>query len=169
MQEIISILKTLAESNTVNFIIMAIILGVIIKKMNTTSMLEKSSDTIRNNIEKSERSKRKSHETLAESQKQMDRLPQDIAALESTSESKIKAFEDKIKSNTKKTISDINQSINRAMEIEEKKISNLITEKTSKDSITSAKNKIIDILNQNPDLHNQFIQQSLDELDKVQI
>jgi len=169
MQDIISILKSLAESNTVNFVIMVILLGVIIQKMHLGSMFEKSSNAIHDNIEKSERSKRKSLETLASSQKQMERLPEDIAALEQTSESKIKAFEDKIKSNTQKTIFDLNQSINRVMEIEEKKISNFITEKASQDSINLAKNKIIDILNQNPDLHNQFIQQSLDELDKVKI
>ena len=55
------------------------------------------------------------------------------------------------------------------MEIEEKKISNLVTKKTSKESIDLAKNKLIDLLKKEPELHNQFIQQSLDELDKVKI
>ena len=99
----------------------------------------------------------------------MENLPEEIASLEKTSRNKIQAFEDKIKRNTEQTISDINKSIKRVMDIEEKKVSNIITQKTSKDSIELAKNKIIDILNKNPDLHNQFIQQSLDELDKVNI
>lgn len=169
MQEIISILKMLVESNTVNFIIMVILLYVILKKVHIGTAFEKMIDSIKNNIEKSEHTKRKSLETLENSKNKMEKLPEDLAALEKTSGDKIKAFEDKITSNTKKTISDLNSSISRVMEIEEKKISNLITEKTSKDSVNLAKSKIIDLLNKNPELHNQFIQQSLDELDKVKI
>lgn len=169
MQEIISILKMLVESNTVNFIIMVILLYVILKKVHLGAAFEKMIDSIKNNIEKSEHTKRKSLETLENSKNKMEKLPEDLAALEKTSGDKIKAFEDKITSNTKKTISDLNSSIARVMEIEEKKISNLITEKTSKDSVNLAKSKIIDLLNKNPELHNQFIQQSLDELDKVKI
>lgn len=169
MQEIISILKLLAESNTINFIIMVALLWYIVRKIHLGAFFDGASDKIHSNIENSELSKQRSEGTLAESQKKMDKLPDDLAALEKTSESKIKAFEEKIKSNTERTIFDLGQSIKRVMEIEEKKVSNIMTEKTSRDSIALAKNKIIDILNKNPDLHNRFIQQSLEELDRVKI
>ena len=169
MQEIISILKTLAESNTINFIIMVALLWVIVKKIRLGELFENASEKIHKNIETSEQTKQKSRETLELSKKRMENLPEEIASLEKTSKNKIQAFEDKIKRNTEQTISDINKSIKRVMDIEEKKVSNIITQKTSKDSIELAKNKIIDRLNKNPDLHNQFIQQSLDELDKVNI
>ena len=169
MQEIISILKTLVQSNTVNFIIMVILLYVILKKVHIGAAFEKMVEAIRNNIEKSEQTKSKSLETLETSQAKMAKLPEDIALLEKTSSDKIKAFEDKINSNTQKTIADLNGSVKRIMEIEEKKISNLVTKKTSKESVDLAKNKLIDLLKKEPELHNQFIQQSLDELDKVKI
>ncbi len=169
MQEILSILKTLAESNTINFIIMLVILGLIVRKIHLNESFQKATDKIQNNIETSEKTKQNSQDNLAQSQKKMEELPKELATLEKTSESKIKSFEDTIKITTQKTITNINQSIQKTMAIEEKKLSNHIKERTSHESIDLAKNKIIDILKKNPNLHNQFIQQSLDELDKVKL
>lgn len=169
MQEILSILKTLAESNTINFIIMLVILGMIVRKIHLNDSFQSVADKIQNNIETSEKTKQNSQDNLVKSQKKMEELPNELAALEQTSASKIKAFEDNIAITTQKTITDLTQSIKKVMAIEEKKLSNHIKEKTSQDSIDLAKTKIIDILRKNPDLHNQFIQQSLDELDKVKL
>ncbi len=169
MQEILSILKTLAESNTINFIIMLVILGMIVRKIHLNDSFQSAADKIQNNIETSEKTKQNSQDNLVKSQKKMEELPNELAALEQTSAIKIKAFEDNIAITTQKTITDLTQSIKKVMAIEEKKLSNHIKEKTSQDSIDLAKTKIIDILRKNPDLHNQFIQQSLDELDKVKL
>lgn len=169
MHEILSILKTLATSNAINFVIMAVILGVIIKKLHLGTAFEKSVYEIKNRIEKAEQEKADSLNILHKNKTLLEKLPEDISNLEQTSESKIKAFENKIENNTQKIISELNQTIKKVISIEEKKISNLLTEKTSKNAIERAKNQITELLEKNPDLHNDFIQHSLDELDKVKI
>ena len=68
-----------------------------------------------------------------------------------------------------KAIFNIEKNIDKVVSIEEKKISNLLTEKTSLASIELAKQHIEKMLEQNPELHNKFIQNSIDELDKVKI
>ena len=99
----------------------------------------------------------------------IEKLPQDIKNLEQTSKEKVEVFKDKIDENAQKAIFNIEKNIDKVVSIEEKKISNLLTEKTSLASIELAKQHIEKMLEQNPELHNKFIQNSIDELDKVKI
>ena len=124
------------------------ILAVIVKKLNLGKGFEKSVDDIVLEIKKSDEAKEKAIELKDEAQRILDDLPQDIETIEKSSAEKTKAFKDSI---------------------EEKKISNLITEKTSKASIELARQHIQDLLNKNPELHNKYILESLDELEKVKL
>jgi len=169
MNEILSIFKELAQSNTINFVIMAVLLYIIIKNLNLGAAFEKSIDVVKNLIVKSEQEKEYGEKVLKKNRNLMDRLPQDLADMERTSESKTAAFKVQIEANTKSAIEDLGYSTDRVIAIEEKKVSNLLTQKTSLESVKRAKEQIIALLEKNPELHTDFIQQSLDELDKVTI
>ena len=99
----------------------------------------------------------------------IENLPQDIKEIEKNSAHKIDIFAKKVEQNTADTIKSLEDNIEKTIEIEEKKISNIITEETRNFSIEKAKQNIINLLNSNPELHNKFIQNSIDELDKVKI
>ncbi len=169
MQEFLSILKYLATSNTINFIIMVTLLAIIVKKMNLGASLEKSIEAVKSTISKSDEEKAGAQKKLDSAKDLIEKLPQDIKALEETSKGKVEVFRDKIDENTQKAIFNIEKNVDRVVSIEEKKISNLLTEKTSLASVELAKQHIEKMLEQNPELHNQFIQNSIDELDKVKI
>lgn len=169
MQEIISFLKYLATSNTINFIIMLIILGVIVKKMNVKSSIENSISGVEFSLKKSDEERKKSESLLLEAKAAVDKLPADIKTLEDEAVSKAEVFKNQIEESTKKAILGIEKNVERAISIEEKKLSNLLTGKTIVASVETAKNHIQKLLESNPDLHNKFIQESLDELDKVKI
>ena len=53
--------------------------------------------------------------------------------------------------------------------MEESKISNSLKTKTAAESIKNAEHNIIDILELNPQLHDKFINNSLEELERVTI
>ncbi len=169
MQEFLSILKYLATSNTINFIIMVTLLAIIVKKMNLGASLEKSIEAVKSTISKSDDEKAGAQKKLDSAKDLIEKLPQDIKDLEETSKGKVEVFKDKIDENTQKAIFNIEKNVDRVVSIEEKKISNLLTEKTSLASVELAKQHIEKMLEQNPELHNQFIQNSIDELDKVKI
>ncbi len=57
----------------------------------------------------------------------------------------------------------------RSLLIEEEKISNLMTGRTIAASVAMAQDNIRNLLKGNPDLHLKFIDESLDELDKVEL
>lgn len=162
-------LNYILHSNIINFIIMLYILYAIIKKINPGKSFETSISGIEAGIKKSDKEKAKSQKILKEAKELIDGLPQDIEALEQNSADKIKVFKEKIEENTQKTIFDIEKNVDRAISMEEKKISNLMTEKTSGYSLEIAKQHILNLLETNPELHNQFILNSLDELDKVKL
>lgn len=157
------------HSNIINFIIMLWILYAIIKKINLGKTLEQSIENVNVSIQKSDKDKHESQITLNKAKELIEKLPEDIKTLEQTSKQKVEIFTTKITENTQKTIFDLEKNIDRAVSIEEKKISNLLSEKTSKASIELAKQHILKQLEENPELHNQFIMNSLDELDKVKL
>ena len=169
MNETLNILKELATSNTINFAIMAILLGVIIKKLHLSTAFEKSIEAIKNQISNSETEKANSSKILGKNKDLIEKLPNELEEMEKTSQSKLTAFEEKIEDNTRKTIENLVLSTDRIKSIEEKKVSNLLTQSTSKEALELAKNRICELLDNNPEMHNDFIQQSIDELDKVKI
>lgn len=169
MNETLNILKELATSNTINFVIMAILLGVIIKKLHLSTAFEKSIEAIENQISNSETEKANSSKILGKNKDLIEKLPNELEEMEKTSQSKLTAFEEKIEDNTRKTIENLVLSTDRIKSIEEKKVSNLLTQSTSKEALELAKNRICELLENNPEMHNDFIQQSIDELDKVKI
>ena len=169
MSEIISFLKLLAESNTINFIIMAALLVWIVRKINLNSNFDKTIESVKESIEKSDDEKQKSEKILQAAKLLIDRLPEDVQTLEKNSGDKIEVFKAQIDEETQKTILNLGENIDRAISIEEKKISNILTEKTAAASVELAKLHIIEVLKQNPMLHNQFVNSSLDELEKVKL
>lgn len=169
MQEIVSFFKYLAMSNTINFILMIAILAVIVKKMCIKDSLDKSILAVRAAINKSDKAKQNSKKGLQDAKTLFEKLPQDVRFIEQEAESKAEVFKNKIKESTQKTIFNIEKNVDRAVSIEEKNLSNLLTGKTIIASVELAKSHIENLLMQNPDLHQKFIQESIDELKKVKL
>lgn len=167
MQEFSSILKFLATSNAINFLIMLVILGYIIKKVNLGKTFQQSVDAIEKSIETSNDEKLKAQEVFKVSKEKFDNLPCDIDELRKNSADKVEIFKSKISENAQKSIKNLEDNVEKMIVLEEKKISSLITEDTSKASVQRAKEKIIEMLREDPKLHDEFIQNSLEELDKV--
>lgn len=169
MQEVLSFFKYLATSNAINFIIMVVILAVIVKKMNLSSAMNKSISGVESSIKKSDEEKAISENKLAEAKDKIEKLPVDIKNLEDESVAKADVFKSKIEESTQKTISGIENNIDRVISIEEKKISNIMTGKTVLASVELAKDNIKNLLRTNPELHDKFFEDSLDELDRIKL
>jgi len=169
MQEIISVLKFLAESNTINFIIMLVILGWIVKKVNLGKSFDKSVSEVEVGIKRSDEEKAHSEVLFNEADALMKKLPEDVKTLEKNAAEKAEVFKQQIEENTQAAIFNLGKNVDRTLAIEEKKISNILTDKTSVASVELAKKHIINMLKYNQELHNHFIQNSLDELDKVKL
>ena len=169
MNHILSIFEYLAKTNTINFIIMAILLIVILKKINIKNTLDNSCQKIEKSIDDSEKEKKQSKKILNSSKKRLENLPSDIAEIEKFAKQKTKVFEKQLADSCQKNIENIKQNAINSISIEEKKISNEIKSKTIDKSIEEAKNNIIKKLQTDQDLHKKFIKESLEELDRIEI
>lgn len=163
------LLKKLAESNTINFIIMLGILAVIVIKMNLKASMDISISNVADIIKKSDDAKSESITKLEKSKAEIEKLPTDIENLKKEAKVKADVFKKQIENSSSEEISNIKNSVSRVMSIEEKKISNDLQKKTIEESILMAEKNIKRMLSENSDLHRQFIQESLDELDKVNL
>lgn len=163
------LLKKLAESNTINFIIMLGILAVIVIKMNLKASMDISISNVADIIKKSDEAKSESVTKLEKSKAEIEKLPTDIENLKKEAKVKADVFKKQIENSSSEEISNIKNSVSRVMSIEEKKISNDLQKKTIEESILMAEKNIKRMLSENSDLHRQFIQESLDELDKVNL
>ena len=169
MQEFVSILKYILQSNLINFILMLIILCWIVKKVNMGKSFDNSIASVESGIKKSDNEKLESQEKLKSAQTLIDNLPNDVAELKKSSKDKSEIFKAEIDSNAQKSILSFEKNIESILEVEEKKISNVLTDKTTTASVELAKAHIMKLLQENPELHNKFISDSLDELGKVKL
>lgn len=169
MQPLLDILKYLATSNTINFILMVGILYWISRKIELNKIFETGIQKIKTDIKNSENKKEGSKQELEKAKTILDGLPEDIKELDNNCNEKIDIFKKQIQDNTKISISKVNSNIERVISIDEKKISTHILEGTAKNSLNIAEQNIIKLLKEKPELHNNFIQNSIDELDRVNI
>lgn len=169
MENISEIIKFLAETNTVNFVVMVVILALIVKKLDLSKAFNKGIGNIKSVIEKSDKTKAAAQANLDKAKALMDGLPNDIKTIEKNSAEKIEIFIDEINNNTQNAIKNIDLGVEKTISIEEKKISNLLTEGTSKLTIEKAGENLVNILAQNPELYDKFVENSIKELDKVQL
>lgn len=163
------ILKKLAESNTINFIIMVAILAIIVIKMNLKASMNDSIAKVETSIKQSDETRSNSEKVLSKSKDLYDKLPEDIQKLNEEAVLKTDVFKKQIETSSEKEISGLKNNIGRVISIEEKKISNLIQKSTIENSVLMAENNIKTLLESNRELHRKFIEESLDELDKVQL
>ncbi len=169
MQEFISILKYILQSNVINFILMLIVLAWCVKKLNLNKSFDESVLAVENGIKKSDSEKNNAKKNLDKAKSLIDKLPEDITKLKKSAQEKGEIFKSEIEDNAQKSILGLEKNINRTIEVEEKKISNVMTDKTIAASIELSGIQIQKLLKENPDLHNKFIMDSLDELDKVNL
>ena len=146
MDNIFSLITTLAKSNTINFVLMVVILYIIVKKMNLNSSLNKSIENVENSIRQSEQEKLTSQNTLKKAQETMDKLPKQIEDIKKFNEQKTEVFKNQLENASKKSIENLKLGVKKAVLIEEKRISNEITSETVSSSIAQSKENIIKML-----------------------
>ena len=169
MDNIFSLITTLAKSNTINFVLMVVILYIIVKKMNLNSSLNKSIENVENSIRQSEQEKLTSQNTLKKAQETMDKLPKQIEDIKKFNEQKTEVFKNQLENASKKSIENLKLGVKKAVLIEEKRISNEITSETVSSSIAQSKENIIKMLKEKPELHYKFIEKSLEQLDRIRL
>lgn len=169
MRQIIDIWNFIVHSNTFNFIVMLLILGWLVKKFKVAESLDVLKNNIIDSIEKAKTEKSEAQKILNEAQDAVKNLDNEVKERLTQAEEHAKSISQRIADETEIKVKQIEDSIERVIEAEEKTISSRLAGKTAKASIELAKNHISNLLKQHPELHDKYIDESINEIDRIKI
>ncbi len=154
----------IVTSNFFNFVVMVLILAWIVKKVNLGTVLENAVNNIKNIISKAEEEKTSAEKELLNAQKSVKNLDFEIKEKIDTAEKQAEKIAKNIILDTEKKVQNIKSNIDRVLEAEEKTISARLSKKTATASSELAKQHIKSVLALHPELHEKYINQSIEEL-----
>ena len=104
---------------------------------------------------------------LADAQKAIEHIDEDIKDRMNEAGKRAESISKQISENTDAQVKLIGKNIERVINAEEKTLSAKMAQKTVKSSVELAKEHIINMLESNPELHKKYIDESIENLDKV--
>ena len=167
MNELANFWNIIVESNTFNFVVLLIIFAILCKKMNVANGVEKIKQGIINSINSAKEEQERAKEKLKNAEKSIENIDNDIAKQLESASQRGEGFANQILANTEFKVQQIEKNAKRVIEAEEKTLSAEMTGKTLNSSIELAKKHIIATIENNPELHNKFIDESIENIDRI--
>ncbi len=159
----------IVRSNTFNFLILVTILAIVWQKLDIDSKLEKMKVDIANFIENSQKEKEAADKHLSAAQFSVENLDTEIqATLEKAKQSAQNVFEE-IQNMARKSIEKIEKNVDNIIDNEKRKVTVKLSDATVSASIIRAGEKMKEMFAQNPQLHEQYINQSIETLDRIKL
>lgn len=159
-----SVLDYISKTNLFNFIIFLSILIFLFKKIDVVGMLENMKNAVIENIEASKTSKSESETHLKEIQEKVSHIEEEIDGIIKKSEQNAKLVGEKIIEDANHTVESIKDNSKKLVENKSALLKNDILRRASEASIEVARNHIVNELNNNYDLHQKLIDESLEAL-----
>lgn len=159
----------IVESNTFNFAILVIILAVVFVKIDLPGIIEKIKNDVAKAIENAKKEKENAEIELKSAQKTAANTENEVARQLKAAEDNAQNLAQGIMKNTEAQMENIKSNILRVITAEEKNLSSKLTQEAVDNSIELAKQNIINKLNENKSLHEKFIDDSINEIGRVQL
>ncbi len=159
------VLDYFGRTNLFNFLIFLGIFIFIFKKVHIGTMLDKSKNNIVEHIENSKSTKEESEAHLKQIEETLSHIEEEIDGIIKKSEENAKLVGTKILDDAEKFVSNIKENTDKTVANKTALLKNDILRRTSLASIETAKSHIINELNNNIDLHNKLIDESIEALE----
>lgn len=161
-------LDYILRTNLFNFVIFAGIITFLCIKLDVIGGIEQSKNSVKENVEASENAKKESEENLSEIESKVSNLENEINEIISKSTDNAKLVGNQILNDANRTVENIKDNSKKLVENKITTLKNDILKRASLASVEVAKNHIINELNNNYDLHERLIEESLQTLDNVE-
>ena len=158
----------IGRTNLFNFIIFAAVFALIFWKADLGGLLEKAKNGIVERIEDSKNAKSESESNLKEIEVTLSHIGEEVDDLIKKSEENAKGVGEKILDDAKNAVENIKNNSEKNVENKALLLKNDIMKRASLASIEVAKNHIINELNNNNDLHQKLIEESINAIDGVE-
>lgn len=159
----------IVKSNTFNFIIMLVIFAIIWQKLYISEKLETMRIEIANFIENSKHEKESAEKKLETTKKDVENVKDEISkTIEAAKVSAQNVYEE-INKMTNNAVEKIEANVDKIIDNETRKINSKLTIDTAQNAINLAKTNLKKMFEENPSLHEQYIEQSIEAIDRIKI
>lgn len=157
----------ISESNLFNFILLVVIAMLLFEKLNVSELLEKMKNSIIKRIKDSEQAKADAKENLNNANLKVKNLNNEITEKLELATTRANNVADMINDVTKRKVNQIAINSKRVIENDGKTLISILSDKTASNSIESAEKYIKNRLKLEPSLHEKYINESIENLEKV--
>lgn len=157
----------IVESNTFNFIIFALIFVWVFKKIDLNGIINSLHQKIIKIINEAKKEHEDAQNDLFNAQKAVENLGEELISIVDDAHKSANVISEKILTEAKKQIKSIESNAQKVIDAEEKLLISKLTKNTSQASVEVAKVNIKNVLEQTPTLHEKYINESIDELDRL--
>lgn len=169
METFNSIIDYIARTNLFNFIIFAAIIFYVLKKLNISLVLDNMKDDIVEKIETSKEEKEKSEIYLKDMKEVISCVGEEIDRIIQNSDNNAQRIGQKVLSEAEVLVLNIQENSEKLVENKTAIIKNDILKRAANASVEVAKNHIKNELNNNYDLHNKLIDESIEAIGEVKL
>lgn len=162
-----NIWKIIVESNIFNFVIFVLIFAWIFKKINVKGIIHSLQAKIVKILDEVKREKEEALEKLTQAEKAVENLGDELKVIVDDAHRSAGVISEKILTEAQKQVESIELNATKVIEAEEKLLVSQLTKNTSQASVEVAKSHIEQTLAETPSLHEKFINESIDELDRL--
>lgn len=157
----------IVESNTFNFIIFIAIIALVLKKVKIGDAIVALQQKIIKIIEDAKKNRDDAHGEFLLAEKAVENLGTELKEIVNDAQNSAKVLGEKILTEAQKQVEDIENNALKVIEAEEKLLVSNLAKQTSKQSVEVAKLHITNVLTETPTLQEKYINESIDELDRL--
>jgi len=164
-----TVLDYIARTNLFNFIIFAGIIGFLFVKLDVIGGLDKGSHTVEEKIDNSKTAKEESETKLQTIEDKVANLENEINEIIEQSKNNAEHVGEQIINDAEKSAKNIKTNTLKLIENKTDVLKNDIMKRASLASVEVAREHIINELNNNYDLHNKLIDESIEAINGVEL
>ncbi len=161
------IFQLLLQSNTLNFIIVFALIVFLFVKLNFKQKIENIRNEIKEYVETAQNERIQAENELGRIKDEVARLPEKIENIRKSAENSVVSIGEKIQAEIESQKQDISNNARRIFNLETKNFKSKLTNLLSEKSVEAAKENAMNQLNADKSLHRKYIDNAIDELDRI--
>ena len=162
-------LKIILESNTFNFLVFAVILGLILRKIKIGNIISNMQKDIEKDVTKSNDAKENSITELNAAKTKMDNVETDIEKIISEANNSGDLMAKKIVDQADSQIEIIGKNAKKTIENDIQKTKKKLSDKVVKEAVNLTEKKIKSKIAEIPELNQRYIIEAIDELEGINL
>lgn len=161
--------ENIIHSNIINFAILFVIIVYVVIKINVRGIIESQRQKVEEQVNNAIATKEKAQSRLKDAEQEIERLHEIIDDIRDSAAKSLILLEEKITKDAKEAVGQLEKNAEKVINLEADKVQGKLIKGASQAAVKLAEANMQQILSTNKELHAKYIQEAIDELDKVEL